>query len=219
MSPQGGLAGNYVSYNKLKIITKEDAQSLPREQRWTRIAQDMKAVGFKTESVSHLVDGFSNSVVSIYRNQYELLEKYTKIVDNHKDVMSFIHANKGKSKSELKAEAKRFDDLALNENDKIGPKLKEYKNATDDIQKENIRLAGELLLQSGKLVVIFKDNTEELLKAEALTMLLKLGKLQDAYKAAEVRIHLATLANDFIDDEKATLEITKQIQDILNEKL
>ena len=219
MVPQGGIGANYVSYNNLKIITEKEAEALTRDERSNRIEKDMKAVGFQTVRVSPLVDGFSDSVVSIYRNQYKLIQKYKVVVDNHKDVMSFIHANKGKSSKELKLEAERFDQLALNESEKIAPKLKQYKQANDDIQKENLKLAGELLLHSGKLALIFKDNAEQMLRAEAMLMLANLGKVQKAYKAAEVRIHLAKLANDFIDQEKAVLDITKQIQEILNEKL
>ena len=220
MAPKTDMNGNqFIAYQGAKVITAEEAKELPRALRSSRIQADMENIGFDTPDVSILIDSVSNSILSVFENQYALLTRYTTIVDNHKDVMSFIHANKGKSKDELQAEAERFDRMATSQAQKIGPKLEAYRRANDDIQKENIKLAGELLVQSGRFISVFKDNNEALQSTEVLVMLLNAGKINDAYELAEIRIHLATIANEFIDDEKAVLEITKQIQEILDEKL
>mgnify|MGYP006903652391 FL=1 len=214
-----GNGNHFVQYNELKLLTAKEAKALPREARSRRIRQEMKSVGFDSVNVSTIIDSVSDAVLSIFENQYELLSRYKTIVDNHKDVMSFIHANEGKSKKELKAEAERFDRLAERPEHKIGPKMKAYQKATDEIMVENIKLGGLLLYQTARLASVFMDNADEIRGAEALAMLLNAGKIDDAYKLAEIRLHLAKIANDFIADEKAVLEITKQIQDILDEKL
>lgn len=220
MTPQTDALGNqFVGFGEHQILTEEQAKKLPREERLARIAEDIKKVGYKSVQVSNLMDTVTESILSIFKNQSELLSRYAVIVDDHKDVMSFIYANQGKSKAELAIEAKRFDRLAQHDRQKIAPKLKRYKRANDEIQRQNTILAGELIIQSVRLASFFQENSEELLGADALTMLLNAGKISEAYKLAEIRLHLASIANDFIQDEKAVLEITKKIQEILDEKL
>ena len=219
MTPTKDLKGRqYIAFQELEVLTDEEAKTLPRNERSQRIRADMENIGFDIPSVSILIDSVSEAVLSVFHNQYELLTRYTTVVDNHKDVMSFIHANKGKSKEELKAEAQRFDRLAETQEQKIGPKLEAYRQANDEIQKENLMLAGKLLVQGGRFLTVFQSS-EEMQGAELLSMLLNANKIDDAYELAEIRIHLATIANEFISDEKAVLEITKQIQDILDDKL
>ena len=162
---------------------------------------------------------FSTSILSIFRNQKNLLKKYQTIVDNHKDVMSFIVANKDKSPAELKAEAARFDKLHINSKEKISVKLKQYQQANTGIQAENARLAAELLLQGAKLAIILKDNLEEMLKLEGIAMLINAHKTNKGYELAQARIHMSNVANDFISEQKAVLDITKEIQKILDTKL
>lgn len=214
-----GLGNQFIAFNDVKVITQKEAKSLERDDRSVRIKSDMESIGFRRVKVSTIIDSLSDTVLSIYKNQYELLQRYSTIVDNHRDVMSFINANKDKNKTELRKEAERFDQLAVKQEEKIGPKLAAYQTANKEIQRENLKLAGELLKQTATLVTVFRNSTDEMKGAEALAILLNAGKINDAYKLAEIRIHLATVANDFIDDEKAVIEITKQIQEILDEKL
>ncbi|MBU2880339.1 hypothetical protein KO525_00060 [Psychrosphaera sp. B3R10] len=220
MTPQTDALGNsFVGFGEHQIVTEEEAKKLPRGERLTRISIDMQNIGFKKVKVSNLMDSVTESILSIFENQYELLSRYTLIVDDHKDVTSFIYANEGKSSEELAEEVRRFDMMAETEDQKIGPKLQRYRTANDEIQKQNTILAGELVKQTVRLASFFQENSEELLGADALTMLLNAGKISEAYNLAEIRIHMASIANDFIDDEKAVLEITKKIQEILDEKL
>lgn len=220
MTPQTDEFGNnFVGFNEHKILTEEQAKIMPRAERMRRISDDMKKVGFKRVKVSKLMDSVTVSILSVFENQFALLSRYAEITDHHKDVMSFIHANKDKNKAELAAEVKRFDATAKTNKQKIGPKLKRYKQANEEIQKQNTILAAELIKQSIQLASFFQDNSEQLLGADALTMLLNAGNISEAYNLAEIRIHLASIANDFIEDERAVLEITKKIQEILDEKL
>ena len=216
---QNALGESYVAFGKHQLLTNEQAKKLDRQQRVDRITADMQKVGFRHESVSPIFDSVSVSILSIFRNQKNLLKKYQTIVDNHKDVMSFIVANKDKSPAELKAEAARFDKLHINSTEKISVKLKQYQQANIGIQAENARLAAELLLQGAKLAIILKDNLEEMLKLEGIAMLINAHKTNKGYELAQARIHMSNVANDFISEQKAVLDITKEIQKILDTKL
>lgn len=220
MPPQTDAFGNsFVSFGKHKIVTQEEAKKMPRADRLMRISGDMVTIGFERVSVSNLVDTVTESVLSIFTNQFELLTRYSAIADDHKDVMSFIHANEGKSSEELAIEAKRFDSMAETEEQKIAPKLARYQLASSEIQYQNELLAAELVQQTVRLSSYFKKNSEQLLNADAMTILMNAGNIAKAYNLAEIRIHMAQVANDFIADEKAVLDITKKIQGILDEKL
>jgi hypothetical protein len=47
-------------------------------------------------------------------------------------------------------------------------------------------------------------------------MLMNANKIGEAYKLAEIRLHLAKVANEFIEDEKAIIDIAKQLQTFQN---
>lgn len=235
MQPMTGTNGEtYVSFNNSKLLSKEQAKLLKREERASRIQTDMTQVGFKYERVSPLFDGINYSVLSIFKNQFELLGKYKTLVDNHKDVMSFVNANKDKSPDELKAEARRLDTLIQQrlENEgnansnktsvpyvSIASKMKQYQQATTGIQAENAKLAAELLIQGVRLAAILRDNTEEILGVEGIAMLLNAHRLHQQMKLVEARLHMSAIANEFIDDEKAVIDITKEIQKIIDEQI
>jgi hypothetical protein len=213
------MGNNFVGYKSVKVVTSEEAKMMPRAARSFRIMSDMEQVGFEHVYVSTVIDSVSISIASVYENQYALMQKYQTIVDNHRDVMSFIQANQNKSAAELEQEIRKFDAMAQSPSERIGPKIKQYQMANEQIQAENIKLAKELAIQAGKLAMVFKDNSDAILGLEGVTMLLNAGKMDDAYDLAEVRIHLSGVANDFISDEKAVLEVTKQIQSVLETKL
>lgn len=226
MQPTIGANGeSYVAFNDKKLLSKEQAKLLDRDLRASRIKRDMKAVGFEFDSVSPLFDGINYSILKIFKNQYELLDRYKTLVDNHKDVMSFINANKDKSPAELLAEAKRLDaqltkSLSPGKKHKsIVKKMKEYQIATASIYAENTRLAAELLLQGVRMAAILRDNFEEVIGVEGIAMLLNAAKLHKQSKLAEARLHMSAVANEFIDDEKAVIDITKEIQKIIDQQI
>ena len=203
-----------LSYNNIELLTEEQAKTMPREQRMGRIISDMQEVGFEQIFVSTVIDSASNSILGVYENQFALVSEYKTIVDNHKDVMSFTQANKDKSDAELAAEIKRFDSMAKSPDQKISPKIASYEQANERIQAANIELAKKIAKEAANLAIVFADNSNTMLGLEGVSMLLNAGKIDDAYNLADVRIHLASIANDFITDEKATLEVVKKIQDI-----
>ena len=215
--------GQYINYQGDNILSEQAAKALPRQERMTTITSDMDKVGFQRTKVSYLFDAFSDSVLSIYRNQYELMKEHKSLLDNHKDVMSFLMANKGKDDRELQTAIKEFDSTAETEEQKIGPKIKEYEGASDRIWKENAKLTLEIAAQAVELGVVIYNSTkgdkkiEHLIAADLLSMLASANKLQKAYKLAEVRLHLAKVANDFIKDEQAIIDISKRLQEYQNE--
>lgn len=226
MQPVTGPNGeSYVAFNQQKLITKEQAKLLKRDKRATVIKKDMDKVGFTISRVSPVFDGINYAALSVFRNQYELLEKYQTLVNNHKDVMSFINANKEKSAKELSEEAKRLDKVLKAQTPKgteyvpITKKLKQYQIATAQIYAENGRLAAELLIQSVRLAAILRNNFEDIIGAEAIAMLLNANRIAKQSQLTKARLHMSAVANEFIDDEKAVIDITKEIQKIIDEKI
>ncbi len=210
---------SFVAFGEHQLLTKEQARKLDRDQRVTRIDNDMKKVGFRHHAVSPIFDSVSQAILSVFRNQRSLLKKYKILVDNHRDVMSFVMANKDKTPQELKIEAERFDRRHSNNKEKIATKLKEYQAASNSIQAENARLAAELVLLGARLSLILRDNFEEMLKLEGIAMLLNAHRTNQGFELAQARIHMTRVANEFIEEEKSVIEITKEIQKILDTKL
>lgn len=216
--------GQFVEYEGHQLLSEQLARSLSRDERLTQITANMKTVGFKRTQVSYMFDAFSNSVLSIYQNQYKLIKAHKTLLDNHKDVMSFLMANKGKSKKELAQAIKDFDSTAESEQQKIEPKLNAYEKASDKIWQENAKLSLEIAAQALQLGSVIYNATrgdrkiEEFIAVDLFSMLLSADKLGDSYKLAEIRLHLAKIANDFIKDEQAIIDISKQLQNYQDNK-
>lgn len=208
-----------IKYKGHEVLSQEQAKSLPRNDRLTRIVQDMENVGFKRVRVSKIIDPITQSVLAIYRNQHKVISQYKTMLDNHRDVMSFLMANKGKSEQELQQEMQRFDANMTDDKDKITPKVVAYRKATDKIWQENVKLSLKIAEASLVLAHTIHNSSDELLDKEGLMLLLNGGKVIDVYQLSEVRLHLAKLANEFIDDEKAIIDITKQLQRQQNTKI
>lgn len=226
MQPMTGPNGeHYVAFKNKKLISKERAKLLKREKRASVIQRDMKKVGFSVQPVSPVFDSINYSVLSIFRNQFELLEEYQTLVDNHKDVMSFINANEGKSAKELLEEAKRLDEQLKKQHDSdekyvsIAEKMKRYQMATGRIYIENGRLAAELLVQGVRLAAVLQNNLEEIIGMEGFAMLLNAHKVAEQSQLTKARMHMSAVANEFIDDEKAVIDITKEIQKIIDNEI
>ena len=215
--------GQFINYQGNDILTEGNAKALPRNERLNAITKDMSKVGFQRTKVSYIFDAFSDSVLSIYRNQFELMKEHKALLDNHKDVMSFLMANKGKDDDELKQAIAQFDAGADSEEHKIGPKIQSYEAASDRIWKENAKLTLEISAQALELGVVIYNSTkgskklEDFIAADLLSMLASANKINEAYKLAEIRLHLSKLANNFIEDEQAIIDISKRLQDHQND--
>jgi len=209
---------DHVMYNDHKLLSEQAAKALPREQRLDTINEQMKAVGYRRIRVSHVFDSFTETVLGIFENQHKLMKQYKTLLDNHKDVMSFLMANKCKSDRELQQEINRFDAKITNPSEKIGPKIKAYEKASDKIWSANAKLTLQISAQALRLgVILYQANNREkddpnALVLDVLTMLASANKTKRAYDLAEARLHLAKLANDFIQDEKAIIDISKELQ-------
>lgn len=208
--------GDDIEFNKHKIVSKFNAKLLPREQRLFRINNDMKKVGFKKVSVSQVFNAFSESVLSIFKHQHNIINEHKTLLDNHRDVLSFLMANKDKDDVQLQQAISDFDQLAQTEQDKIGPKIKAYENASDKIWQENVKLSLLITEQTIKLAHVIHKQGEDLVGIQGISMLMNANKISEAYELAEIRLHLAKVANEFIEDEKAIIDIAKQLQSFQN---
>lgn len=87
----------------------------------------------------------------LFVNQYELMEQYRAIQEEHIDVQSFLNANDGKSDEELLAAAMAFDAEAESDDQKIMPSLQRYQTANEAIFSSNLALAAKLSMQAVRL--------------------------------------------------------------------
>ena len=219
----------------------------------------MQKIGFTSPNVSYLFDQYSDTVLNIYSNQFELMTEYKSLLDNHKDVTSFLMANQGKSEQEIQQAVIDFDAGAKSEEQKIGPKLSRYEAATSEIWQENAKLSLQIAAQALELGAVLytlnrqdqkakehnkkleleaqkaqsdpnyqptkkreerknENSLQSFLAADLFSMLSSANRTYEAYKLAEVRLHLAKVANDFIKDEQAVIDISKQLQQYQNEQ-
>ena len=208
--------GDDVTFKSYKIISKFNAKLLPREQRLSRITSDMKKIGHSRPRVSQVFDTFSDSVLSIFKHQQSIMNEHKILLDNHRDVLSFLMANKDKDKTQLQQAINDFDQSAENEQQKIGPKIKDYEKASDKIWQENVKLSALITAQTLKLAHVIYSQGDDLVGVQGIQMLFNANKINDAYNLAEIRLHLAKVANEFIEDEKAIIDISKQLQSLQN---
>lgn len=207
-----------ISYKGHDIASEKHIASLEREAKLDRLITDCKIVGYDLIHVSLLVDPVSDTIMNLFKNQCRLMNQYRVMLDNHRDVTSFLIANQGKTEQQINEEVARFDSLAATESERIGPKMKAYQQASDRVWRENVKLGGHIAKNSVILAALFHDNFEELLGQESIKTLLSGKRLFDAYDLAEIRLHIAKLANDFIEDEKAIIAISKELQREQNER-
>ena len=208
--------GDDIPFKNYKVISQFNAKLLPREQRLERITSDMRKVGGSRPRVSQVFDTFSDSVLSIFKHQQNIVNEHKTLLDNHRDVLSFLMANKDKDKTQLKQAINDFDKTAENEQQKIGPKIKAYEKASDKIWQENLKLSLLITAQTLKLAHIIYEQGDDLVGAQGIQMLFNANKISAAYNLAEIRLHLAKVANEFIEDEKAIIDISKQLQSLQN---
>lgn len=206
--------GEEISYQNHKIVSKQIAKSLPREQRLARITQDIQKVGFKKVYISGVFDTISSSALNIFKHQYRVMGEHKKLLDLHRDVLSFLMANQDKNQQQLNQAVADFDSTASKESEKIGPKIRAYQQASDKIWQENFKLSMLIAEQAIKLAYIIHSQGDELFGVQGIQMLLNADKLSEAYNLAEIRLHLAKVANEFIEDEKAIIDIAKQLQSL-----
>jgi hypothetical protein len=220
LTPQFHQNGDsYIAYRGHELLSFEQAKSLPRLLRLQRIQSDMDLIPRYVFPISPIYDRVNYSILSVFKNQKALLEEYVVLVDEHKDVMSFIYAHQGKTNTEIMEQAKLYDAQVNSHDEKISVKLKRYRHATERIQSENLKLAGELIIQATALTVMLKDNFKMMLEIEGQNILANFVRFNNALETMNVRLHLSKVANAFIKDEQAILDITKELQKVLDEKL
>ena len=111
---------------------------------------------------------------------------YRDVVTQHRDVVSFLTANQGKTDEELLAAAKEFDSNADKEENRIGKKLDAYTEATKSISAENTKLSIELTKQSIELGLLVAENGVNIAKVAAINTTMGLFKSNDTDKKLTV---------------------------------
>jgi len=106
------------------------------DTQFDNLITKMDDAGYAFNKINNpIFDEIGDTMAIQFKRQKTLLVSYRTKLKDHKDVASFLNANKGKSQNELKEEIMRFDSKAANESEKIAPKIKDFENATNDIYK------------------------------------------------------------------------------------
>ncbi|WP_016954697.1 hypothetical protein [Catenovulum agarivorans] len=195
-----------------QIITPEAFATLERAEKETRLKQDMDTLGFGVLNISNTFNKVQQTALVYAKQQYDLIESYNTLALNHRDVQSFLRANQGKSEKELSLAIAEFDKGAKKPSEKIAPKIKAYEKANQQIFNKNAELTAIITLQVLELGTVVLDDPSQFLKMEGLLLLANYYKVEKASSILMDRLTLAQHANTLIADDKALIDITKQIQ-------
>ncbi|EWH08234.1 hypothetical protein DS2_18363 [Catenovulum agarivorans DS-2] len=195
-----------------KIITPEEFANLPRADKQNRIKQDMDTLGFGILDISQTFNKVQQTALVYAKQQYDLIENYNTLALNHRDVQSFLYANQGKDEQALATAIAEFDKSAAKPSEKIGPKIAAYEKANKKIFNKNAELTAIISLQILELGTVVMDDPSQFLKMEGLLLLANYYKVEKASSILMDRLTLAQHANSLIADDKALIDITKQIQ-------
>ncbi|WP_143870744.1 hypothetical protein [Catenovulum sediminis] len=201
-----------------QIVSNEEFSTLDRSQRQSRLQTDIETLGFGIIDITPTFNKVQHTAMVYTKQQFELVDTYSTIAANHRDVQSFLKANEGKSKEELAKAIKAFDKTAKNNSQKIGPKLKAYEAANQKVFNANAELTAVIALQVIEIGSVLTRNPDKFLQAEGLSLLANFYKLEKASSILMDRLTLAQHANSMIANDKAIIDITKQIQEKQNQR-
>ncbi|MCL2916285.1 hypothetical protein L2725_21350 [Shewanella corallii] len=177
------------------MSTSENAATMDRAAAATDLISRMDEVGYA--KVAHVpgVDQLLHSASSILERQRSVIEMYQAQSTNHRDVQAFLYANKDLEPLALEQAIVEFDAGALNDEEKIGPKIQVYRAASEQIFEENVELAVELTVQLGISAAILAQNGEAVTDAISI-------------KAADYGVNMLTSSifgsDDQADEDKET---------------
>ena len=201
-----------------QIITPEAFSSLDRAEKEVRLKQDMDTLGFGVLNISQTFNKVQQTALVYAKQQYDLIESYNTLAVNHRDVQSFLRANHGKNEQQLSQAVAEFDKGAKKQSEKIAPKIKAYEKANQQIFNKNAELTAIITLQLLELGTVILDDPSQFLKMEGLLLLANYYKVEKASSILMDRLTLAQHANSLIADDKALIDITKQIQQKQNQR-
>ncbi|QIZ78380.1 hypothetical protein [Ferrimonas lipolytica] len=195
-------------------LSNEQIATMDRFEYTEMVRAEMEAVGFEVTPVHSVLDRGTESVNEVFKHQYELMSEYRTIAENHRDVQSFLHANKDKDAAGLEAAILAFDAQAKTQEEKIAPRLAAYEAANDKIFAKNVELAIEIAEQAYVLSQLMSGGYSQFLTAETATSFTKVGAIKTEWSNIQTRVDLAQKANELIEQDQAVVEIAKQMQTI-----
>lgn len=193
-------------------LSNEEIAVMDLTERELSLRTDMEAIGFEHQPFSTTIDTFTMPINDLFVNQYELMEQYRAIQEEHIDVQSFLNANDGKSDDELLAAAMAFDAEAESEDQKILPSLQRYESANDAIFSSNLALAGKLSMQALRLYDLSQIDLAALLEDEGMMMITKIGQFGDVYDRAKTQLDYIGYANEYIEHNEKLVQQLQNLQ-------
>lgn len=176
------------------------------------------------------VDKTSESVLVITRRQCGVLNDYYAISENYSNVIAFLNANIDLNNQELKAAIMTFDE-GKSEDKKIGPMIKAYETAQENIVKENLTLVASMAMLTTEMAIIAKNNAELISKEMVLqsgagllgTMMgeekKKITPIVAAYYEMKERSELSYDAQMYINEEQNLVERIANIDTIIEQEV
>jgi len=201
-------------------LTGEQSANLDRDAEIGRIVSELEATGYdKKVKVLPAVDEVLDGVAKVAKSQVQVAKDYRKITKLHRDVASFLAVNKGKTELELLEAAKKFDLNAKNANEKITPKLKTYRKATEKISEANGKLTIDLALQAGYVGLLVSQYGTEIAQLGGLKILggMFSGGDEDDAKPTIASALINTKDQLFLLDElNSIIEADQEVAENLN---
>lgn len=193
-------------------LSNEEIAVMDLTEREQSLRTNMEAIGFEHQTFSPTIDTFTMPINDLFVNQYELMEQYRAIQEEHIDVQSFLNANDGKSDEELLAAAMAFDAEAESDDQKIMPSLQRYQTANEAIFSSNLALAAKLSMQAVRLYDLSQIDLTSLLQNEGMMMIMKIGQFGDVYDRAETQLEYIGYANEYIEHNEKLVEQLQNLQ-------
>ena len=202
----------------------DDATSatMDRGEAVSILLAEIEEIGYERQRVVPGIDGFINSVASLLERQETVMQEYRTVTDNHRDVRGFLsfHSDKIDDPAALQAAIDEFDANAESENEKMGPKLNDYKSATKGISEANTKMGVEIGVELATSSVILAKYSKEVAQQSALSFLSKNDEpnVGSALVRAKDQLSLANKANELIDMDKKTIEAIENLEKELQAK-
>ncbi|MDD1780816.1 hypothetical protein LRP49_06335 [Enterovibrio sp. ZSDZ35] len=182
--------------------------------RCTEVGKDFTQAGYA-------VDKVSQAIISLTERQCGVINSYQTISKKHAEITGFMAANEDLDEEGLKAAIAEFD-ASKPANKKIGPQIKAYEEAQDEIFMENIQLAADLALQSYEITMIASENSMAILQHTVLSQFSSETEtlpVIEAYYEMEDRALLIKDAQFLINEGKALIERIEDIDNIISESV
>ena len=212
------------------------AATFDRQQAITELTTEMDKLGYDEINVVDGVDDFLHIVTAIFKRQRNVIGEYRTQTKNFRDVQAFLYAHQDKSREELTVAINDFDKNISNPSEKIGYKLKQYHEASDEIYQQNIELTSVIFTELNHSVTILADYQTQVAEAivlksakDTIHWLVNLGNDDDqkhddelslgtALLIAKDQLNLSMQANELIEIEKETIEAMLALQEELEAK-